>query len=320
MATVSPKVLKDCKKKLLDQTKGWTDGVCRGVTMYADDGMQVCGTHTYCHSWVTHAYSIACFSGKPMYVGWQSLKYNKDSRNFLVGTSCSKTRSKTVCSPEACDFLILWMARESPFSQFVLNRDDEDSLLNAGLILLCGPDGLNVAEAMWVCKVLRFSIEGAKASETFMTLVQGGVDPMLAVYVASHIRSLKGAVFGYTGVEGHSTVANDADLLGMLERNRVENADSTSTLFKAVTKVPKGSEAISDPVGKIKGFCKPFIKEDGWGGKIKGEGIEGKELVKRVLEWQAEFKEFIPLDGKLPIIVPPPPLPDSNTVYLELDM
>lgn len=332
MVEVSEKVLDDCKSWLIATSKAWTAGVCKGKTVYIDgkeEGKDIAMGHTACHSWVTSSFGKVCLQSKNEEYYWNdwNTPYSANARNFLTLNCHSKVRSKTVCSPEATDFLVLWMAKESPFSQFVLNRDDDRSLTEGGVILLCGPDGLTLSQAVWVCKVLRFITEGAKAADTFMTLVKGGVDPMLAVLVASHVRSIKGAVFGYTGVEGHSTVfsayyyqKNAEPLLGLLTRTLNPKASNTTEVFQNPEgiKVPRLEKATD----KIKSFCKPFKKSDGWGGYVQGVGADASDLVTRVLQWQAELGQLLPdYDATFPpVLQPDPPMPDSNTVYLELDL
>lgn len=322
MLEVDETLLNEAGEYLRKTAKGWEAGVCLGKCIYLDGKdkgeLVYKAPHTACHSWVTCSYGIACFGSKGYFYDWNR-KYAKNARNFLTLTCHSRKRSKSVCSPEASDFLIKWMARESPFSQFILNRDDDETLCEGGAILLCGPDGLTLPQAMWVCKILRFTTEGSKAADTFMTLVKGGVDPMLAVLVASHVRSVKGAVFGYTGVEGHSTVfqyGDRTDVVALVSRELNPTANDTSTVFKTSKIVKargKKSDPLSNPTTKIKGFCKPYKKPDGWGGYLTGEGAEGPDLVKHVLEWEREIKDCLQPE-------PPPALPDSSTVYLDLDM
>lgn len=317
---VDETLLKEAGEYLRKEAKGWKHGVCSGKCIYLDDpkkgGLVYEALHTACHSWVTYSYGIACFGVRGFYGPWGQ-RYVANARNFLTLTCHSRKRSKSICSPEASDFLIRWMARESPFSRFILNRDDDETLCEGGAILLCGPDGLTLPQAMWVCKVLRFTTEGSKAADTFMTLVKGGVDPMLAVLVASHVRSVKGAVFGYTGPEGHSTVfqyGDQTDVASLVSRKLNPVADSTSTVFSSTKKVKAEDHTpLTNPVAKIKSFCKPYSKPDGWGGYLTGEGAEGPDLVKHVLEWEREIKDCLQPES-------PPAPPDSSTVYLDLDM
>ena len=170
-------VVETSKKWLKVNSADWEGGVCRGDTVYTDTGLCVFEAHSACHSWVTYAFGKACFGkGGGYYQNWDR-KYVEGARAFLTLSCHSKVRTAHNCSDEASDFLIDWIANESPFSEFVLNRDDPDSLHEGGVILLCGPGGLTLSQTMWVCKVLRFTVEGGSASETFMALVKGGVDP-----------------------------------------------------------------------------------------------------------------------------------------------
>lgn len=315
---VSAEVLAAAKKKLNDLTAGWTAGVCNGTCLDLD-GKEMIYPHTACHSWVGYAYAKVRSNGERRYDGIWSTDYPKDAKPFLVLSCHSKTRSEKICSAEAVDAIILWMARESPFSKFVLNRDDEDSLLNGGIILLCGPSALTQAQAMWVCKVLRYSTEGGKALDTWLTLYKGGVDPLLAVLVCSYVRTIKGATFGFTGMDGHSTVFNPygagPDVASLLAGKLNPKALQTSDVFQNGTAKAANSKIgkQSVPSAVIRSFCKPYQKDDGWGGKISGEGAEGPDFVKSVLAWQRENEP----SGAAP---PTPSLPTNNTVYLELDM
>ena len=313
MADVSDKVLADAKKKLIKMNEKWNSGVCSGTCLDLD-GKEMITPHTACHAWVGYAYAKVRDKGESPYFGTWSTDYAKDAKQFLVLSCHSKKRSKAVCSEEAMDAIILWMARESPFSEFVLNRDDDDSLLNGGIILLCGPGALTQAQSMWICKVLRYSTEGAKALDTWLELYKGGVNPLLAVLVCSYVRTIKGATFGYTGIEGHSGVFSsyNSDVPSLLAGAVNPKATSTGEVFMSGVKIKDGKIGKgATPSVIIKGFFKPYQKDDGWGGKVSGEGADGPEFVKRVLEWQRE------IEG---VEAPPPPQPTSSTVYLELDL
>lgn len=326
MVIVSDKILKAAKAKLVGITKNWDKGVCNGAVCYIDDDLtEITLAHTACHAWLSMAYGRACFGIERGYsLGDWTQKYTEKSKNFLA-LSCHRKGSVT---QEESDFLIKWMARESPFSEFILNRDDDESLTKGGVIMLCGPDGLGVSQAMWVAKVLRFTTEGGLAARTFKELVEGGVDAMLAVYVASFVRGEKAGKYVFTGVEGHSTVIGtpnyahrmQTDLLGMIERNFKPRAPDTMSLFvrSQNVKAPRNRAPDSGAAEKISGFCKPFVRDDGWGGKITGNGASGPDLVRQVKEWEHELKACLPCNDVEEQV--PPPMPDSNTVYLELDL
>lgn len=327
MVDVSPDLLKAWKDELIQMSKTWTQEVTKGKTYYLD-GKKVAASHGACHSWVGAAYRAA--GGK--YAVYDRVEENA-KKNFVVLSCHSKVRSKNVCSVEAHEAIIKWLASDSPFSEYILNRDDEDSLLNGGVILLCGPDGLLQWQAYWVCKVLRYGVEGAKALDVWHALVKGGVNPLLAIYVASHIRSVKGAHFGYTGIEGHSTVFSGYEMQpsaigGLIVGNLNDKPSGTSTVFKDPADV-KISINYAAGVAKVQGFCKPYKKSDGWGGFVTGNGADESELVARVLEWEEELKQQLPEKyladyGTKKVYLPPkrpePKMPDSSTVFLEVDL
>lgn len=303
MLNVSAEVLDTLKAYTLKESKNWANGVCAGKCVNLDGRMHTEG-HQYCHSWVSTA-------------------FYRQKNEFLTISIHSKTRVKGLVSNEAMDFLIRWMARESPFADWVVNKDDDEWLTEGGIVLLCGGNtGLTANQALWVCKVLRFSTEGEKAAETFMTLVKGGVDPMLAVLVASHVRSLKGATFGYTGQNGHSSVFGGyADVKvtpeGLLARNLTDSPSSTCEVFSP----PKGIKT-TEVATKIKGFCKPFKKSDGWGGFVTGEGADSESLINHVKAWEEELRKNLepkPLVERV-VAAAKKKLPTKNTVYLDLDM
>lgn len=311
---VPAKTLEESKAWLKDNISVWLDkgGVCWGRARYIDEDIEIGRSHTACHSWVGYAYGYACCGmNYDAYWGEYSQvesKYTKDAKDFLVLT-CHSRRNNGVSTKEACDFLVRWVAHESPFSQYILNRDDDDSLIDGGLVLFCGPHGLRLAEALWICKVLRLVTEGAHGPDTFMTLVQGGVDPMLALFVASHVRLIRGAKFGYTGVDGHSTVVDSrlkTSLRGLLDRNVDTRASNTHTLFKPISKkteVPNAHETVAK-------FCQPVVKSDGWGGEIRAKEVSKDDLIAQVLQWQ---EELLGTTRK-------PILPGRDTIYLEADM
>ena len=313
MVDVSDTVLKAAKKKLHERTKNWTNGVCDGAVLYLDDN-EVTDAHTACHSWVTDAFRKACKIGSTFDFTFQS--YPEGAKDFMVLT-CHK-KAKSAASAEAMDAIILWLARESPFAKYVLNADDTDSLTNDGAIILCGPNGASLAEAMWMCKVLRYSTEGSRALDTWKTLYDGGVNPMLAVLICTHISSVKGSTFGASEVCSHVRVFNyresaDPDIFNLLRGESNPGAKDTSSLFNH-GKSKNAGKKVPGVSSKVRGFCKPFKKSDGWGGFIEGNGADATELVERVLKWQRELEDTFEMAQAAPA------MPDSNTVYLELDL
>lgn len=313
---VSKKVLDIAKKRIKEEFKNWGGGVCHGALLDLEGKDTKTRVYTACHAWVSHEFKLVTNTprGDAYGYNWAS-DYKDGAKPFLV-LSCHKKGS---AKQESSDRLIRWLANESPFSEFVLNRDDDESLVKGGLILFCGPGGLNQAQALWMCKVSRFTTEGNKAADVFAELVNGGVDGMMAIFVASYIRgeARGGKGYTFTGLEGHSTVLGGmygdegASLLGMVNRKLNMKPISTSTVFE---KMAGPAKIVGDPVKKMQKLVQPTQKDDGWGGKVDSNEVGVELLVQNVKEWEREVQVLVRGDEL------PPPMPDSNTVYLDLDM
>lgn len=313
MVNVSKTVLTAAKKELAAKTRAWYSGVCQGVCLNLD-GSTLKVAHTACHAWITDAFREACKIGSTFDFAYEA--YPDDAKDFMVLT-CHK-KSKSAASAEAMDAIILWLARESPFAKYVLNADDTDSLTNDGAIILCGPNGASLAEAMWMCKVLRYSTEGSRSLDTWKALYDGGVNPMLAVLVCTHVASVNGATFSASQVCNHVRVFNycgdeDPDIYNLMRGKSNPHAMDTSSLFNH-GETKNAGKKIGPVASKVSGFCKPFKKSDGWGGTITVNGADATGLVERVLKWQRELEEMFELGQAAPA------MPDSNTAYLELDL
>lgn len=290
---VSKTVLAAAKKKLVSLSKNWTAGVTMGRA-WDMTGNEIGGKdYTACHAWVSNMYTAHC--GRGFGTHNFASTYKEDAVNFLTLSCHSKKRSETVCSAEAHEAIILWMASDDcPLSQYILNRDDTDSLLNGGVIILCGPDGASLAETMWMCKVLRYGVEGSKALEVWKALFDAGVAPVLALLVATYVRSVSSSSFGYSGPDGHSTVfggglrqeglGNIADLLR--PKSRPFCNDTSGVFF---SDRPAEGKSVINVSGKIRGFCKPTKKSDGWGGTVASNGSAKEDFIANVLAWQAEL-------------------------------
>lgn len=282
--SVDSVVLDKAKKRLKKLTDEWNSGVCHGVCWDMSGDEYALPYHNACHSWVGYAYEKIRGSDSIYHNTWYT-EYPEKTEPFLA-LSCHKRFSTAKVSQEAVDAIILWMARESPFSEFILNKDDEKSLLEGGVILLCGPGGLTRAQSMWVCKVLRYANEGGQSLDVWLTLCKAGVNPLLALFVASHSRAIIGATFGHTGVDGHSSVfvtgTYDISAEELLEGKVYHSAENTYEVFK--NSEVRGFKAS----GKVREFFKPIQKDDGWGGKVSGEAASIDTVVSRVLEWQKE--------------------------------
>ena len=292
---VSEEVLKKCKKKLLELTNSWdarSTGLCHG-DVYRLSGDYFCESgHGACHSWVT--------------AGGQ---FRGSSDSALVLNCHPRERCK--CKRESADAYALWLARESPFSRFILNRDDTDSLLNGGLIIYTGgKDGATINETLWICKSLRYATEGAKALDVWKELVDEGVDPLLSVVVCTFVSNIKNRQFYPSSVTTHCAVFLNyigqapCDAENLLRRHHNPDANSSYTLY--------GKENAFIEGATFADFCKPVIKDDGWGGKITSLGSTKDYFIQEVLKWENTIREE---HG-----IPKNNVPNSSTVYLDVDL
>jgi len=348
LVDIEPEAIAKAKALLLARNERWSKTTSSGSrcdgAMTDLMGVEFGHVHGACHSWISTGFQRLKKEGAGW--GWcRKSDYAKDAENFLVLT-CHGGR---IIGPskEAVEGIILWMASdESPFGKYIVNRDDKESLLKGGAIILCGPDGVTHAECMWICKVLRYSIEGQQSLDAWLTMYQGGVNPLLAVLVCNYVHTLKGATFGVGAVDGHVTVFpynystgnNEPDLAGIVVGEPNHEATDTQSVFTLTDKskrtaLPSAAQK-NDAIKRATQFCKPFKKDDGWGGSITGNGATAEELVSAVLKWQEElglsskgaFQLEEPSEPPMAVIEKKAKpravkkLPTKETVYLEVDL
>jgi len=294
-------VLKKLKEDLKKKTEQWSVGICAGLIRDIEGHDTHNHTHTACHSWLTGAfynYAPRPEKGLPFF----ALNCYKFERS-----GCSKSAHKAA---------ILWLAQESCFSRYIVNRDDVDSLTNDGAIILCGPGGASQNEALWICKFMRHATEGQQSLNTWEVLYKGGVNPYFAVWLCSYLATSKNKLYNNYPVTGHTKVfdyfnlRSYPDFTKLLKGEANHIAGSTHSVFgEIVPKDPYKADP-NHPLTRISNFCTPFVKSDGWGGTIQYTGISEKDLIKEALLWQAE------LEGRSV----EPYRPSKTTEYLELDM
>lgn len=298
MVDVSPELLEDIKTTRLPRlTKYFSAGICYGSIIILDDILSQIQGHGACHSWLSSG--ISSYSNPKAYP-------------YLV-LNCTPQKN-LLCKKESLNEAILWMARESPFSEYVLNRDDTESLLSHGQIYLCDPkgeDGLTQTQILWICKVLRYAREGGQALDTWKALKDGGVDPLFAFVLSSYIASFNKTSFSYYPVTGHTNAfLQGADPEKIFKRVFVgeevcrKSYNNTSELWGA-------RRDFSD---KVRDFCKPRKESDGWGGSVTISRANSEELIKKCLEWEEQLRT----EYKIPKITEV--LPTQDTVYLDVDM
>lgn len=164
-----------------------------------------------------------------------------------------------------------------------------------------------------MCKFLRHGNEGGKALETWLALYKAGVNPMLAAYVSTFISAKAGAKFTAQTVYAHCQIFESAasapDINLLLEGKPQPTALNTSRVFGGTN---QGGSSNSDFSSKIRSFCSPVAKTDGWGGTIRAKAVDESELIEQVLKWQQELQG---IQAK-----PRAKKPTKTTVFLEEDM
>lgn len=286
---VSKEVLDKVIKDLQEVTEGWDKGVNKGAIYNLKGAVTKYGT-TECHYWLN--------SGS-----WRS-------DTFLVGNSFKHIQRVPT---EDANFLQNWMVTDSPFAEFIVNREDPESLATAGQIYLCGQEGLNLAQTMWCCKVMRMLREGGKSPKVFRLLCEAGVKPTLALYISQYHREFSDGGIVYTGTEGHSTVARigtSASQFFQAEvRKAVGHVAETGCVFTPPTK--EGSSV--DAKHHLQSFSKAMKKPDGWGGFIEGRDSDPDTFIERVLEFQRDLEEVFGEQSKPRVI-------SKDSVYLDFDV
>lgn len=282
MGIVSPEALIAVKQHLADSSKYWTRGLCQGDVCDMDGERRSLG-HTACHSWIQEAFSRFCPDFAAPYGSFTPERdYLPSDQNFLV-FNCH-TLKRSGASPEATTAVIRWIATESPFAKHILNGDDSESLAN-GVVFICGPGGLFLTEAVWMCKFMRYAQESSSSLNAWYELYNNGVDPFFAAYIASIVTYTKGASFGAYKATAHASVFfnNSPDLDKLIKHKYDPEASTTSNFF--------GETSDNTVEKKIKQFCKPVQVSDGWGGFIDSHASTKEEFITNVKEFEKSLRE-----------------------------
>lgn len=300
MKFVTDEVMKDLKKSLHQMAISWDRGVCKGQPYTLTGEKFGDGIHGGCHAWVVWAYALR---GTETKGSWDyRTKYSKKSENFVI-LNCH-TAERATCGEESVLAILHWFAKESPFRKYFLNADDDESLKD-GAILLCGPDGATLSEAMWIFKVLRYSTEGSKSLDVWNALYKAGVDPFLAILICTIVGSVEGTTFGVGGVRMHVEVFRGCvSYKKLLKHEFDKQAEHTGAFFKGVE---------GDFTAKITGFCKPVQISDGWGGMTDSTSSAVPDFVDSVKEWEEQLRVKY-------LTVREPKAITRQTVFLDEDM
>lgn len=155
------------------------------------------------------------------------------------------------------DFL-LWVARESPFSHGILNRDNDKEILGKASVIdteLVGKGG-----ALWLCKALRHFEEDVWKLDTWTKLREGGLNGLQA-FIGSDILSKEGKPAGgntHVSLYCYSSpkeLRKFYDEVLKMGKNTTNNANRGGYDYGANKEINWGSLA-----------GKKERKPDGWGG------------------------------------------------------
>lgn len=303
-----------CLKALEKANENWHAGISWGAVRSTKGNDVGIAASSACHAWVNAAY-------RQLMGGVDGRAVRKGASNFIIA-NCYKPAMRT-CSVEAAEAFVMWLATKSPFVQYILNREDEDSLKNQGVILYCGPDGLCHTECLWVCKSMRYAIESGQAMDAWYAAYKGGVHPMIALAAAQHFRQIqqtpKGKVFKYFEAQiTHNSVFYYLDkkhVPELLASKPFKFSAAAATLFTDNGKYKRNNDygAYESELKDFLATNKSFSFDDGWGGKIKVNGVPEEELVKMLLEFQHQGEGLLPTHEKEIIVT-------RDTIYLEGDL
>jgi len=178
---------------------------------------------------------------------------------------------------------LLWVAQEAPFNHGVLNRTNEDELLNHAAVLDLGLIGKG--GALWHCKAMRHFTEDEYKLKTWTSLREKGLDGLQA-FIGADILNVEG--FPYTSCThvGLFGYCDPTDLRKFYDeiRNekRIDGSNAAKSKYYDQNKKPNWGSLT----------CKLEKKPDGWGGFIE---------IRRpcdATEYAAKLKEIFEGDPK----------------------
>lgn len=204
---------------------------------------------------------------------------------------------------EANRAFVSWMCRESPWSVFVLNKDDLDELCNCGAIFDCDASGPKIAYVF--AKTMRYTNEDTWRVPIWYELVsQFGVNPMMALIACSCLTPS----WGQQAMSTHNSTLTNPNTIEELRAVLTAKFPTVSRPFKRIDGEgnPHDSFDLFYPCPKASGsmfYAKPgtLIQapkkkqekvSDGWGGyayKLVAESHEDfanhlKQLTKEALK------------------------------------
>lgn len=160
---------------------------------------------------------------------------------------------------------VRWVCRASPFSHGVLNKDNDDELLNHAVVVDLGQVGMG--GALWLAKALRYNSEDTWRPGVWNKLVEAGLDNLSSFVLCSML-----ANNGTVNAGGHNslfyTMTKAEFRVALAEFNKPELKNITSKATYPYKYDYYNVAQVEEYWWSVKAG-KPLKKPDGWGGYIE---------------------------------------------------
>lgn len=167
-----------------------------------------------------------------------------------------------------------WVCRESPFAHGIVNKDNEEQILNQGIII--DGDAVGRGGVLWLCKALRYTVEDTFRIKMWQQFIDGGLDGLQAFIGCSILTSTGGVqtLATHCGLFRYDHPNNIyAFYQELLKEKKRDNDDAT--------RPAKYSNWSGQDWGTLK--FKKVKKPDGWGGFIeKEEPADPEEFINKL--------------------------------------
>lgn len=251
MSEISKAALKAIEKCVSDFPENWISGICAFMILNRKDGKHCKGSRE---------------DSGPCHYGL----------SLMTGDEIVVNAHKPDLQGRYPDF-IKWVSRESPFSHGVLNKNNEDELLNHASVI--DVELVGTAGCLWLCKAFRYAVEEPFRIKTWRLLKEQGLNGLQAFIGASILTSLGEAQWR----PSHASLFSYGD---------PETVRKYYDTFQTIKKL-EGFEAAqvdwntSSGYTKVWGSLKHKVerKPDGWGGYIEIKTpVDVKEYAQKLKE------------------------------------
>jgi hypothetical protein len=259
MGKLSPRTEAAVKAAVAAYPERWTHGIC-AFTMYDpelgdDANVRNAQTGDVCHAGLT---PWGDRKGKDVIViNAHKASWQKKHREYL-----------------------LWCCKEAPFTHGVLNRDNDDELLNHACVM--DTRDIGRGGALWLCKAVRHFTEDAHVINTWEKLREHGLNGLQA-FIGADILNEEGTPkphTTHTGLYGYTDPAGLRKWYDEIRRKKCIREYN----------VAESGQYGAARWGSLKG--KKVKKPDGWGGFLE------KFVPCEAKEYAAQLKEIFEGDPK----------------------